>query len=339
MRRKLFIPLTAFFFCSMFTSGCSSLPFFPNGESVDTIIEESASYIPSESVFTPMVPGSESFSSNQTTLYRDNTPSTLMPIASGKEVYSNDYAEFDVSNASCGYVMARYFGSSTNVKLQITGSDSITYTYNLCSSAFEAFPLSSESGTYKLCVYEHIENYQYALVFSKNIFVSLDSEFGPYLYPNQYVDFTPESLAVAKAASLTTTATSDLDVVSTIYNYIINNFTYDKEVAAHVESGYLCDIDHTLTAKTGICLDFATLMTCMLRSQNIPTRLEVGYADTAYHAWLSTYITDIGWVNNIVKFDGTGWKLMDPTFAMSSSEKNLKKFIGDGSNYTVKYMY
>jgi len=50
-------------------------------------------------------------------------------------------------------------------------------------------------------------------------------------------------------------------------------------------------------------------------------------------------VDEIGWVNGIIEFDGTSWSLMDPTFAANSSESSLKKFIGDGSNYTVKYVY
>lgn len=80
-------------------------------------------------------------------------------------------------------------------------------------------------------------------------------------------------------------------------------------------------------------------MTSILRSQRIPTHLEVGYAGTVYHAWISTYIEDVGWVNGIIQFDGTDWELMDPTFGASTGSKKLKKFIGDGDNYTVKYIY
>ena len=52
-----------------------------------------------------------------------------------------------------------------------------------------------------------------------------------------------------------------------------------------------------------------------------------------------TYIDEVGWVNGIMEFDGTDWTLMDPTFAATSSEKDLKNFIGDGSNYKTKYIY
>ncbi|MBR2401449.1 MAG: transglutaminase domain-containing protein, partial [Lachnospiraceae bacterium] len=66
---------------------------------------------------------------------------------------------------------------------------------------------------------------------------------------------------------------------------------------------------------------------------------EIGYAGEAYHAWISTYLNEIGWVNGIIEFDGKNWQLMDPTFAASSSEEKLKDFIGDGSNYVTKYIY
>ena len=86
-------------------------------------------------------------------------------------------------------------------------------------------------------------------------------------------------------------------------------------------------------------LYYSAVMASMLRSQGIPTRLEVGYAGTAYHAWISTYITDVGWVNGIIEFDGTTWALMDPTFAANTNANTLKNFIGDGSNYKTKYIY
>ena len=39
----------------------------------------------------------------------------------------------------------------------------------------------------------------------------------------------------------------------------------------------LPSVDETLKTKKGICFDYAALMTAMLRSQGIPTKLEIGY--------------------------------------------------------------
>ena len=63
----------------------------------------------------------------------------------------------------------------------------------------------------------------------------------------------------------------------------------------------------------------------MLRSQGIPTRLEVGYAGTVYHAWISTYIKDVGWINGIIQFNGSGWTLIDPTTASVKEKKEAQE--------------
>ena len=272
---------------------------------------------------------------------RDNTPVCLVPKASGEVVYNNEYAVVDASNVSEGYVIVRYIGSSNKVKLQITGSDETTYTYNLSTTEplDEVFPLQSGDGQYLVNVYENIEGTQYSMVFTKPIDVTLSDEFLPFLYPNQYVNFTADNNAVKEASNLSFPCNSDLEVVSSIYNYIIANVVYDYEEAETVQSGYIPDVDEVLETKKGICLDYAVLMSSMLRSQRIPTRMEVGYAGTAYHAWISTYIDEIGWVNGMIEFDGNTWSLMDPTFASNTEEKSLRSFIGDGSNYSVKYIY
>ena len=114
---------------------------------------------------------------------------------------------------------------------------------------------------------------------------------------------------------------------------------YDMEKAETVPYGYLPSVDETLSTGKGICLDYASLMTAILRSQQIPTRMEIGYAGQAYHAWLSSYIQDVGWVNGLIEFDGEHWSLMDPTFAASNSSDFLESFIGDGDNYVLKFIY
>lgn len=270
---------------------------------------------------------------------RDHTPHCLVPEASGVKTFGNSVTQVDASHLSEGYLMLCYRGTNTKVKFQLTGPDQITYTYDLNSEDFETFPLSSGSGTYHLAVYENITGKQYATVFSLDLEPDITNTFGPYLYPNQYVKFTKDSEAVKLAASLAESADDDLDVISAVYTYVTTHITYDYEKAQTVQSGYLPDIDGTLASGKGICLDFASLMVSMLRSQNIPTRMEVGYAGQAYHAWLSAYIDKAGWVNGILEFDGSDWTLMDPTFAATSSEKDLKNFIGDGSNYKTKYIY
>ena len=235
-----------------------------------------------------------------------------------------------------GYIIVNYHGSNQKVKLQITGPDSVTYTFDL-HGGNEVFPLVASSGSYTVTVFENVEGTQYATVLSQVISVSITDEFGPYLYPNQYVNFTADSLAVKEGSSLAYYCSSDTEVVESVYNYIISNFKYDYDKAKNVKSGYLPDVDKVFTENTGICFDYAAVMATMLRTQAIPTRLEVGYAGEEYHAWISTYIKDKGWINGIIEFDGTSWNMLDPTFASTSDSP--KKFIAQKNDYITKYVY
>lgn len=271
---------------------------------------------------------------------RDSTPKVLTPSADGVTVYQNDFASIDASNTSQGYVMVKYNGTNEKVKLRITCPDQSCYTYLISDrGAYDTFPLTAGNGSYALQVLENVAGDTYTVSLAQSINVNIEDEFLPFLYPNQYVNFHTDSKAVSKGSDLAKDTYSDLDVVQNIYNYVIKNISYDTEKAQNVSYGYVPDIDDTLSSKKGICFDYAALMTSMLRSQNIPTKLEVGYSGDAYHAWISTYIDDKGWVDDIIQFNGDTWQIMDPTLAATNDSAAVKKYVGDGSHYVVKYTY
>lgn len=276
---------------------------------------------------------------NHTDERRTTSTEFLAPAASGKTIYGKSGISIDASNTSEGYVMVKYQGSAAKTKLQITMPDSTVYSYNLRTGEYETFPLSGGNGTYKITVLEHVQDDMYAIALSQDVQVKIADAFKPFLYPNQYVWFTPKSKAIALSMELSEKSSNDLDYVEKVYGYVIENITYDDELAANVGADYLPDIDHTLEVKKGICFDYASLMSAMLRAQNIPTKLEVGYSGDAYHAWISVYLKEVGWVNGIIEFDGKNWSLMDPTLAANNSNSSVKEYIGDGSNYTLKYSY
>ncbi len=131
-----------------------------------------------------------------------------------------------------------------------------------------------------------------------------------------------------------------LQKVEKIYDYVVANLTYDKAKASSVQSGYLPVLDSVLASKKGICFDYAALMTGMLRSQGVPCKLVVGYAGTVYHAWINVWTEETGWIDGVIYFDGTAWQRMDPTFASSGGGSDaIMQYIGDGKNYTQKYVY
>lgn len=260
-------------------------------------------------------------------------------IASGVETLGNESVTIDISNLKDGYYFVTYLGTNQKVKLQVTGPDQIKYTYNLTNEP-ACLPVSGGNGTYALALYENISGDQYSTAFKGSFETSLENEFLPYLYPNMYVNFSESSKAVLLAASLAKEADCDLTLVSKVYHYITTNIVYDSAEAETVAYNYLPDIDEVLETKKGICFDYAALMAGMLRSQSIPTRLQIGYAGSAYHAWISVYINDLGWIDGMIQFDGKTWSLMDPTFAANQKNADtLKKFIGDGSNYKTLYTY
>lgn len=283
--------------------------------------------------------GDSGSSDNHTDERRITSTEFLSPIASGTITYGNEIVSIDASNTSDGYVMVQYSGTSDKVKLQITAPDGNIFSYNLSIGAYETFPLSAGNGIYQITVLEHAYDDMYAVSFSQDIDVAVSDEFKPFLYPNQYVWFTPDSDAIAFGMELSDDSSNDLDYVEKVYRHITENITYDDDLAANVEADYLPVIDATLKSGKGICFDYASLMAAMLRSQNIPTKLVVGYSGDAYHAWISVYLTEIGWVDNVIEFDGKNWSLMDPTLAANNSDSSVKEYVGDGSNYTVKYSY
>ncbi len=275
-------------------------------------------------------------------LAAESAPTILEPVASGITVLSNEKAMIDASNAKDGYIMAAYKQAvDKKLKLRITGPDKTVYTYNLNQEGkYETFPLSGGEGTYSIVVYENISGNKYATAYSTTLTVMITDAYAPYLRANQYVNYQADSEVVKKAAELVQDKTTALEKIAAVYKYTITTLTYDQEKAKTVQTGYLPDVDKVLAEQKGICFDYAAVMTAMLRSQGIPTRLVVGYAGEVYHAWINTFIPEKGWVEGMIYFDGETWKLMDPTFASSAKQsKQMMEYIGNGNNYTAKYLY
>lgn len=262
------------------------------------------------------------------------------PTASGVLVKKNDKAVIDYSNTADGYVMVKFTGTTTKRLKALVKGPTTQYQYNLNAGQWATLPLSDGNGAYQIGIYENVQGTSYATVVSQSVNVALTDEFAPFLRSNQYVDFDAAPNTVAKAKELCKDLTSPLEKVEAVYGYVVKNLTYDKELAASVKSGYLPVLDTVLNKKKGICFDYAALMTGMLRSQNVPCKLVVGYAGTAYHAWISVWSEADGWIDGVIYFDGTSWQRMDPTFASSGNQsESIMKYIGDGSNYSSKYFY
>lgn len=273
------------------------------------------------------------------------TPAPLreINIKTGITVYANDYASIDASNLSEGFILASYTGGSQNkIKLRVIKDGGSTYTYNLSpDSHMEIFPISEGDGLYTVKVFEQIEGNSYATVYAESMEVALQNEFIPFLSPNQYVNFTNESDTVAMGLEITKGIEGDLDKVAAVFDWVVDNFTYDYDKAATVKSGYLPVVDEVLASKTGICFDYAAVMAAMLRSQSIPCKLVVGYVGgETYHAWINVYVQGVGWIDQAIYFNGENWTMMDPTFTSTNDRsEEIMSYVTNNQNYEEKFVY
>jgi len=267
-------------------------------------------------------------------------PDTFEPVASGELVMDNGRAIIDYSNTTDGYVMVCFTGeTSRRLKVQVKGP-STTYTYNLPKGEWTVFPLSDGNGDYKIKVFENAGGSSYSLVGAVEQTVALSDEFAPFLRPNQYVNYSVAPNTLAKAEELTAGCTLPLEMVEAVYNFVVTELVYDNHKAATVKSGYIPVLDSVLEEKKGICFDYASLMTGMLRSQGIPCKMVFGYTNGAYHAWISVWTEETGWLDGVIFFDGVAWQRMDPTFASSAGQsESIMRYIGNGTNYSEKYFY
>ncbi len=267
---------------------------------------------------------------------------TTVQTQTGVTVQKNAKASVDSSNLSEGFVTVTYTGGKqVKIKVQITKTGGTTYTYDLNNQGNpETFALTQGNGTYTIKIFENTSGTKYATAFTASVNVTLRNDYLPYLYPNQYVNYNAQSQTVAKAKEIIPANATDVQKVQAVFNYVTKNFKYDYDKAATVKSGYLPVVDTILTTQKGICFDYSSVMSSMLRSQGVPTKLVVGYAEEVYHAWINVYIEGTGWVDGVIKFDGVNWTMMDPTFISTGGHSDFAyKYTSTTTNYAPKYFY
>jgi transglutaminase-like putative cysteine protease len=120
-----------------------------------------------------------------------------------------------------------------------------------------------------------------------------------YLQPDRLVPVT--GVPAQLAADQTKNATTELEKARAIYDYVFSTMRYDKSGTGwgHGDTLWAC------TSKRGNCTDFHSVFLSMARSQNIPSRFEIGFPLPAdkhsseipgYHCWAEFYINRMGWI-------------------------------------------
>ncbi|MDE6763321.1 MAG: hypothetical protein K2J73_06550 [Oscillospiraceae bacterium] len=267
-------------------------------------------------------------------------PDVKVPLANGTSVFLEEKAELDYGNASDGYISVVYKGSSAQAKLRIANGN-VQYDHDISTDGTRDFIPLMGSGSYTVKVYEHISGKNFAPILSGEFEVSIKNENDTYLYPNKYVNYGKNSECVKKAAEVCVGKSGDVEEIAAIFGYISENISYDKQLAATVQSGYIPDPDRTLASGKGICFDYASLFAAMCRSRGIPTRLVIGYADpNIYHAWNEVYTDETGWITPELFLKKKGYNIADATFYSSNSDKKkIADYISNDGNYSAVYRY
>lgn len=240
------------------------------------------------------------------------------PAPPGPSLRTDGKLQVDASNSAQGYILAALQKANKHkMKLRVA-KDQQTLTYDLNGQGeFEVFPLQLGSGKYEITLYENVSGKNYANAGKITISVEMPDAEACFLYPNQYVHYTIESEAVGKADALCA-GKSAKDAYEAVCGFMSGSFVYDYVKAVTIKAGVLPDIDGSYSKKMGVCQDLSAIMCCMLRTQGLPARLMIGYADANYHAWVT------------VKLDGKEY-FFDPTAAVNG--------IGKVANYSVERYY
>lgn len=229
--------------------------------------------------------------------------SVLMPEASGTEVYGEDGVTIDASNTEDGYIMVKCEGETVRLKARVIANGE-TYTYDLNNEGrYEVYPLQLGNGEYEVKIFKNIEGTSYSQLYQTRFTVNMENTDSVYIRPSQYVWYTNDKNATKLSYDLCVGLTSDEEKTRKIYDYIVWLLSYDDYKAENVQKGYIPDVDSVLAEKKGICFDYSALFASMLRAQNIPVRLVIGYVqpDNIYHAWNQVYLNG-------------EWVWMDSTF-------------------------
>jgi len=215
----------------------------------------------------------------------------LWPEADGEAVLEDGMLVVDASHAADGYCMVRVDGDgSARCKLRVQVGKKKVPEYDLTADGeWTVIPFQLGNGNYTITLFKRASK-GYTTGGKLKVDVQLTDENAPFLVPNQYVNYEPNTEAVALSDELCAGVGSDAEKLEAIRVYIHDNYLYDYDRAKSVKSGTLPDIDYCTTNKMGICQDLAAMAACMLRVQGIPARLMIGYTGKIYHAWVVALI-------------------------------------------------
>ncbi|MCQ9206519.1 MAG: transglutaminase-like domain-containing protein [Omnitrophica bacterium] len=160
---------------------------------------------------------------------------------------------------------------------------------------------SPESSSIEINMRYNVERYEYSNhpdPASPGKITYSDQELKKYLLPNKLVTLSPR---VKKLASeITGDKSTVVEKARAIYDYVFENFTYDK-ITPGWGNG---DTERACDLKKGNCTDFHSVFISLSRASNIPARFVIGIPfpksgkskSKSYHCWAEFYVAGTGWI-------------------------------------------
>lgn len=159
-------------------------------------------------------------------------------------------------------------------------------------------------------------------------------------YPSWVTDAylqLPESVTQATidlAQELTADLSNPYDKAIVVRDYLRNTITYNDQIPAPPDD--VEPVDYILfVSQEGYCNYYAAAMALMLRSQGIPTRLMMGYAQGEFVADANAYRVRANnahtWVE--VYFPSYGWIEFEPTASIPVTDRPEGTENGDSGNF------
>lgn len=217
----------------------------------------------------------------------------------------------------------------------MVSKDGVDYKYWLSSGVVtEVIPMTLGNGEYKIRICKNISGTKYSVIYSTTLDIELEDETVVFTNPNIIVDYETKEKAVKKAGTLCKKCKTDTKKITTIYNYLVKNYTYDyaKVETVRTTTGYIPSVSKTYADKMGICYDIASLYAAMLRSQGITAKVVTGYtpAISTLHAW-----------NEVYDADKDKWYVIDVTSDIAYYQAGVSyKMKKDADDYSaVKYYH
>lgn len=267
--------------------------------------------------------------------YADTDFQPLMPKR-GANTRTIGRLTIDFSNYNEGYVMLKTEPTDKKMKIVVIHDDVDRIQYDINNTGqYEVFPLQYGNGNYNFLLYEHMYDTKYQKLESVTLKANMPDTNRCFLYPNQYINYDENTLAITYARDLCKGITDPQEKVNTIFTAIcwedethymqqddgtILAYKMAKNRYGTVSDDYIPAIDKTFRENMGVCRDWAGLVTAMLRSVGVPTKFMVGTYCNEGHAWISVII------------DGQEHP-MDPTYQWSEIPAD------EEANYHVERWY